>query len=277
MGEITPSPLLNHKAPSEPSVFQPESLIREARRQKGLPSVPVPTVCVLDPDGDIVRYLRRTEQASRCTAWPCYHSGLDRFRLADREIGIVGCAVGAPYAVLVAEQMFALGCELLISVTSAGQILPAGPPPYFVIIDRALRDEGASHHYLPPSAFAEADPALIAAAAEALRETDVPFHVGGTWTTDAPFRETNRAVEAARSMGLLGVEMEAAALYAFAAARRQRVLCLAHVTNTMGLSGEDFEKGEANGAHEALKVLASLVTALPPEVVIEWPGKSPRQ
>jgi uridine phosphorylase len=263
MGEIDSSPLLKHKAPGEPSVFQPESLIREARRQKGLPSAPVPAVCVLDPDGDIVRHLRGTGQASRCGAWPCYHSELDRFRLADREIGVVGCAVGAPYAVLVAEQMFALGCELLISVTSAGQIVPAAPPPYFVLIDRALRDEGTSHHYLPPSAFADADSSLIAAAAEALRPTGVPFHVGATWTTDAPFRETERAVDAARAMGLLGVEMEAAALYAFAAARRRRVLCLAHVTNTMGLSGEDFEKGEANGARDALQVLGALVVALP--------------
>ena len=45
------------------------------------------------------------------------------------EIGIVGCAVGAPYAVLVAEQMFAAGCKLLISITSAGQITPVGPTP----------------------------------------------------------------------------------------------------------------------------------------------------
>ena len=262
MGENGPSPLLEHKAPSEPSVFQPESLIREARRQKSLSPVQVPSLCVLDPDGDIVRHLRRTGQASRCGGWPCYHSELDRFRLADQEIGVVGCAVGAPYAVLVAEQMFALGCELLISMTSAGQILPAGPPPYFLIIDRALRDEGTSHHYMPPSAFAGADAALIAAAANALGETGLPFHVGGTWTTDAPFRETDRAIDAARSMGLLGVEMEAAALYSFAAARQRRVLCLAHVTNTMGQALDDFEKGEANGARDALTVLGSLFRSM---------------
>ena len=53
-------------------------------------------------------------------------------------------AVGAPFAVLVAEQLFASGCRLLISVTSAGQIVSTAPPPYFVLIDRALRDEGTS-------------------------------------------------------------------------------------------------------------------------------------
>lgn len=47
-------------------------------------------------------------------------------------------------AVLVAEELFASGCRLLISLTSAGQIIASGPPPYFIIIDRALRDEGTS-------------------------------------------------------------------------------------------------------------------------------------
>jgi uridine phosphorylase len=262
MGDDQSSPLLQSKATNEPSVFQPEALIREARRQKRLASGPVPPVCVLDPDGDIVRYLRRSGLAERSITWPCYHSELDTFRLAGRQIGIVGCAVGAPYAVLVAEQMFALGCGLLISITSAGQILPAGPPPYFVVIDRALRDEGTSHHYLPPAAFADADPALVGAAVKALNEARVPFHVGSTWTTDAPFRETGRAIEAARSRDVLGVEMEAAALYAFAAARHRRIVCLAHVTNQMGRDGADFEKGEAAGAAEALRVIEALTGAI---------------
>ena len=52
---------------------------------------------------------------------------------------MVGCAVGASFAVLVAEEMFASGCELLISVTSSGQITPQGAPPYFILIDRAWR------------------------------------------------------------------------------------------------------------------------------------------
>lgn len=54
---------------------------------------------------------------------------------------------------LLAEELFACGCELLISITSSGQITPLGKPPYFILIDRALRDEGASYHYLPPSEF----------------------------------------------------------------------------------------------------------------------------
>ena len=51
--------------------------------------------------------------------------------------------------------------------------------------------------------------------------------------------------------------MEAAALYAFAAARRKAVLCFAHVTNRMAVTSGDFEKGEADGSAVALAVIAA--------------------
>lgn len=257
-------PILANKDPDAPSVFEPAALLREARRQKRLAAAHVPDVCILDPDGDIVRRLKRGGEAKLSESWPCYHSELYEFALAGQTAGIVGCAVGAPYAVLIAEELFACGCRVLISLTSAGQIVPAGPPPYFVVIDRALRDEGTSYHYAAQAAFAEADPALIAAAVRALEAAGLRAHVGASWTTDAPFRETEAAVAAARERRVLAVEMEAAALYAFARSKTKPVLCLAHVTNTMGLAGQDFEKGEADGTAEALAVLAAVAGALRP-------------
>lgn len=257
-----PAPILRDKHHGDASVFAPEALLREARRQRGLAAGDVPSVCLLDPDGDLARHLRHSGRSQPCPAWACYHTGLDRFDLGGREVGIVACAVGAPFAVLVAEQLFASGCRTLVSLTSAGQIAPAGAPPYFVVIEKALRDEGTSYHYAPPADYAEADPALVAAAAAALRGLPQPSRVGASWTTDAPYRETERAIAAARSRGILAVEMEAAALYGFASARRHDVLCLAHVTNTMAVAGDDFEKGEADGTADALAVLAAVVEAL---------------
>jgi uridine phosphorylase len=253
------SPLSKNKNPSSPSVFQPTALLREARRQKGLATVDVPPVCVLDPDGDIVRNLRRTGQSRPFDAWPCYHTALDTFELAGQTVGIVGCAVGAPFAVLVAEELFASGCKLLISITSAGQIVAAGAPPYFVVIDRALRDEGTSYHYAAPSEYGEADKGLVARAIAALKARNIHAVVGSSWTTDAPFRETAEAVELARAKGVLAVEMEAAALYTFARTAGVQVLCIAHVTNTMGQAGEDFEKGEADGTADALTLLGAIL------------------
>jgi purine-nucleoside phosphorylase len=91
-----------------------------------------------------------------------------------------------------------------------------------------------------------------------VKYTGLRVHVGPSWTTDAPFRETAAAVAAAREKGVLAVEMEAAALYSFARKRHKAVLCLAHVTNTMGLAEIDFEKGEADGTSDALAILEAL-------------------
>lgn len=251
-------PILSNKHFDAPSAFTPESLLREARRQKGLAAAVVPDVCVLDPDGDIVRYLRVGGRAERHPGWACYHTDLYAFHHDGREYGVVGCAVGAAYAVLVAEELFTSGCRFLISVTSAGQILPVQAPPYFIVIDRALRDEGTSYHYMPPSEYSEADAGLVNLARDAVMGAGISAQVGATWTTDAPFRETQQAIETASKAGVLAVEMEAAALYAFSKARNQPVLCLAHVTNQMGRIEGDFEKGAADGADESLRVISAV-------------------
>jgi uridine phosphorylase len=253
-------PILDHKHHAEPALFRPENLLREARRQRRLPNLPVPELCILDPDGDIVRQLRADGRGQQFSGWACYHTEMLTFELGGERAGIVGCAVGASFAVLVAEQLFASGCRLLLSVTSAGRIaLDLPEQAFFVLIEKALRDEGTSYHYMPPDQrFAHVDPEIATLAIRALVSTKVTVLHGAVWTTDAPFRETAEAIAAAAADGLLAVEMEAAALYAFAQARRVLVICLAHVTNRMAQVEGDFEKGDADGSKDALTVLSSI-------------------
>ena len=66
----------------------------------------------------------------------------------------------------------------------------------------------------------------------------------------------------AEGLGIAAVEMEAAALYAYARARDRVVICVAHVTNTMAIDGNDFEKGDADGVHDTLTVVAAIVARL---------------
>ena len=129
-------------------------------------------------------------------------------------------------------------------------------PPYFVVIERALRDEGTSYHYMAPSDYSHADKAMLSALQGAFSGFPVPVLTGATWTTDAPFRETHAAIETMVARNLLAVEMEAAALYAFAHVRQKPVLCFAHVTNQMGQVDGDFEKGEEDGSRDALQLIA---------------------
>jgi uridine phosphorylase len=105
------------------------------------------------------------------------------------------------------------GCGTLSDEVGAGDI---------VIPTSALRDEGTSYHYLPPSREVEADPLGVAAAIALLKERDIPFIAGKVWTTDALYRETRGKVAARRAEGCLVVEMEAAAFFAVARFRGVR-------------------------------------------------------
>jgi uridine phosphorylase len=256
------NPLLDHDT-AEVAVFVPANLLEAARRQKGLPPRRVPGGCLLDMDGELVERLAGLGRAVLDPAWPCFHTKLYRWKVGGAEFGIIGGTVGAPFAVLVAEELFASGCEALVSITSAGLISADARPPFFVIIERALRDEGTSHHYLPPSRYAEADAALSDALARALSGTEAgaPVLRGASWTTDAPFRETESLIAARRAEGVICVEMEAAALLAMGRALGRPVACLAHVTNVMARRLDDFAKGGHDGQEEALGVCARALTA----------------
>lgn len=260
-GEVPSTPILEHKHYKSPSVFTPENLMREARRQKAVLNEAVPEICIFDPDGDLLDYLRSTGQAHPQPTWACYHTQLDTFDVGGVTVGIIGRVVGASFAVLVAEELFVSGCHLLLSITSAGQIRSLGMPPYIVLLERAVRDEGTSYHYLPPAPYSVLHPDLYALIYAGWNHELLPLHVGASWTTDAPFRETEAAIATYRASGVVAVEMEAAALYALAEAKQYAIVCFAHVTNQMAQRGDDFEKGLDQGSQTALRLIQQVADA----------------
>jgi hypothetical protein len=143
---------------SAPSVIRPENMLRESHRQKGLGSGDVPPVCVLDPDGDIGDHVRRQYGATRSAHWACYHTRLWEWEREGARYGIVGYAVGGAFSVLVAEQLSPRAADCSSTFPRPVRSVDVGPPPYYILVDRALRDEGTSYHYLPPAAFAKAVP-----------------------------------------------------------------------------------------------------------------------
>ena len=253
-------PLFEHDHESPP-VFLPHNMLEAARVQKCLPSLKVPMGCLLDFDGELLDYLMATGGVELEPAWPCFHTRLYRWRINNKEYGLVGGTVGAPFAVLVAEELFAMGCKALVTISSAGLIAENLQPPLFLLIDRALRDEGTSYHYLPPERFALASPPFVDAVAQRLAGVALPFSRGSSWTTDAPFRETAELIAARREEGIIAVEMEAAALLAMGTALNKPVVCLAHITNSMATREDDFEKGGDTGTQQALDICAIALTA----------------
>ncbi len=115
--------------------------------------------------------------------------------------------------------MFALGARRIVVVGYAGALQPGLDPGDVLACDRAIRDEGTSYHYLAAEAEARADPELLVACRRALAAAEIDAVSGTSWTTDAPFRETEAEVREMQAGGVLAVEMELAAVYAAAQVR----------------------------------------------------------
>jgi purine-nucleoside phosphorylase len=247
--------IFDNKYYNEPSVFLPENLLREARRQKNKKECDVPLICLLDPDGDLAEYLIKHNLATKNNCWACYHSQLYSFELEAKKIGIIPCIVGSSYAVLVAEQLFVSGCRSLISVTSAGIIKQPDNSKRFALIINTIRDEGTSYHYLPPDKPSALSKEMLQKLNPLLQQKNCPFFKANSWTTDAPYRETQTAINEMKKQNIVCVEMEAAALYALSAVKKYNIICFAHLTNSMAQTEGDFEKGEEFGSIDTLELL----------------------
>jgi uridine phosphorylase len=135
---------------------------------------------------------------------------------------------GAPFSVQLLEKIIAAGVKQIIAVSGSGVLTEDLNPGDIVVLQSAVRDEGTSYHYLPPSREVNASPSAVQAVRRILDTSNIPYKLVKTWSTDAIFRETTDRRERRISDGCLVVEMEAAALYAAAQFRGVDIVQVAY-------------------------------------------------
>jgi len=133
-----------------------------------------------------------------------------------RRVAFLHPCIGAPLAAGFLEELVAHGCKRFIVCGGAGVLDSEIAVGHIIVPDSALRDEGTSYHYLPPSRTVSASPKAVAAIEDVLKRHRVPYVKGMTWTTDGLYRETSGKVRLRRDEGCIAVEMEAAAYFAVA-------------------------------------------------------------
>ena len=134
------------------------------------------------------------------------------------ELCLCRAPLGGSAAVQLLDFLLGHGVTQVIATGSCGVLSPL-PENAFLIPEKALRDEGASYHYLPPARFVETSQRLNAALAQTLKKQGLSFFPCTTWTTDGFFRETEKMVAYRREEGCAVVEMECASMAACAAFR----------------------------------------------------------
>jgi uridine phosphorylase len=120
---------------------------------------------------------------------------------------------GSPIVAELAEELAVMGARRMILMTWGGILQPDIKAGDIVICNRAIRDDGTSHHYLAPAKYIGASDRLVDHIANALRARGKGFILGTTWTTDAPYRETLDEVKQYQSEDVKSVEMESAGLF----------------------------------------------------------------
>jgi uridine phosphorylase len=154
-----------------------------------------------------------------------------------RRLAVVHPGVGAPAAAARFERVIALGCRKFI--VCGGVLDGAINVGDIVVPSSAIRDEGASHHYLRPAREVAPTRRALAAIEAVLRENHHDYVRGKTWTTDAVYRETRQRMNRRRGEGCVVVDMEAAAF--FAVARFRRVECAQILYGGDSLAGRRWD------------------------------------
>ena len=229
----SPPPILEHD-PERTAMLEPAMVVDDA-------AASAPEAAVICFFREIVDELGTTgTRLDRAGILPDF--GVSSLYEIDRDghrLAVIFPGVGAPLAVAAVEEAIARGCRRFVAVGGAGALLPDLVLGHAVVVSSAVRDEGTSYHYLPPSREIDGDARSRDVLESVLRERDIPFVTGKTWTTDGLFRETPERVRRRRDEGCITVEMEASAFFALA---RFRGVALAHLLSAGdSLAGEEWD------------------------------------
>ncbi len=193
-------------------VIEPATVIRERQKEGLAPTCGIPPGAIVCYDARLWQWVTSLPGHTECDGWLAGASLLPR---GDSSVLVMKAAgFGAPTAVMTLEELIASGVRSFVSLGAAGGLQGDLDIGDIVICDRAIRDEGTSHHYLPAGKYVHACPELTARLSAAIEERGISVRSGTSWTTDAPYRETIEDIQHYRADGVVTVEMEAAGLFA---------------------------------------------------------------
>jgi uridine phosphorylase len=206
-------PVVKHAYPILEYDTETHGIIRPNRHHRG----DLPSVCVMTFFSEV---LDRLVQEHPCEIANSYGSESGTFPAFVTEykgvqLCLIRADVGSAAIAMMADFLFGYGVQKLIVCGGCGVLcdIPAGD---VIVPTVALRDEGASYHYLPPSRDIALDVGMVEALSQTLRDHGVPYVQCKTWTTDGFYRETPDMITYRKEEGCQVVEMECATLAAVA-------------------------------------------------------------
>lgn len=154
------------------------------------------------------------------------------FLTAYPGVAIGNFGIGAPINAMKLELLISWGVKQFISLGLAGGLQRDLSIGDIIICEKAIRDEGTSHHYLAYDKYAYPSKNIEDRLSRALDKMNKPYQKGISWTTDTFFRQTREEVEHYQKEGVLCVEMEAAALFCVASLYNVEIAAIFTISDT---------------------------------------------
>jgi uridine phosphorylase len=225
-----PFPNFRNKHAHE-SLVTPRDYIEYSRKRGLLPKGRFPDGLIVAYHKKLMEYVLRHHPTKKVKG---FFGEMFLLRETGDRVAIIGnFGIGAPGAVIHLEEFIECGVHRFISVGTAGALQKGLKTGDLVLCERAIRDEGSSHHYLRPSKYAHPSPALTDRVRQTLQSRGLKFVSGTSWTIDTPYRETVSEARRYQRQGVLTVEMEAAALFAVGKYRKAQVAALFSISDSL--------------------------------------------
>ena len=256
--------------PDREAMIEPSSHFGSGRKE----SPEFPDIGVACFFGDVVRKVAADTEARHAGHLKAEHGEHDVWEIEHRgsRLAFFQPGLGAPLSVGFLEEVIEGGCRTILVCGGCGALSERLALGHVIVVSAALRDEGTSFHYLPPSRTVAADAAVVRRLETFLESRGVPHTTGMTWTTDAFYRETRAKVARRREEGCIVVEMEASALIAVARFRGIRLGQLLYAGDS--LAGDDWDHRGWLKAHDIREELFWLAADAAVELADAGDGSS---
>jgi uridine phosphorylase len=203
---------------SNDSMVSPKDFLRYQRKYKKYDKFSPPKGVIICYQRKLMEYVLKNHKTTRVERFYGEMYLLDE---TGGKVAIIGkFGIGSPVVVTLVEELIAFGVKRFISIGTAGTLQKKLNIGDLIVCDRAIRDEGTSHHYLKASKYAYASKDMTGKIEKALGALGQSYSVGTSWTIDAPYRETIAEARRYQKEGVATVEMEASALFAVAQYRK---------------------------------------------------------
>jgi uridine phosphorylase len=242
-----------------PVTLPSEAIINPTREPWDVPVTPRVILTFTLPD---YRYLCRMVRPAGPSR-TIYNCALREGRWDEKPITLMAPLLGASYAVMVLEKLIILGARMVLALGWCGSLQSQVKIGDLVLPSTTVSTEGTSRHYPLNGQPPDPDRDLYGILRQLLASSDNRWQEGPVWSTDGFYRETVPLVQNYQAQGVLGVDMEMAALFTVGRFRQVPVAGLLVVSDELatlqwhpGYRSERFRRARDQAARLVLAAAA---------------------